>query len=47
MEFQEDYEGFPLFSPNLELRTMNINRNRQQWPRKHINMILGRPGVWQ
>ena len=31
MEFQEDYEGVPLFSTTLMVRTMNIiKRSRQQ-----------------
>ena len=45
-EFQEDSEGVHLFSPNLELRTMNRKCSRQQWLRKHINKILGRPRVF-
>ena len=47
MEFQEDSQGVPLYSPTLKLRTMNrIKRSRQQWFRKYINKVLGRPWVF-
>ena len=47
MEFQEDSEGVPLFSPTLKLRKNNrIKFSRQQWLRKHINRVLGRPRVF-
>ena len=47
MEFQKDFEGGPLFSPTIKLRTMNrIKRSRQHRLRKHINMVLGRPRVF-
>ena len=49
MEFQEESQGVPLFSPTIKLRTMNRikrkKRSRQRWIRKHINMLKSSRGI--
>ena len=51
MDFQEESEGFPLFSPNLKLRTKNRikhrKRSRQQWLKKHINRGFSLQGAFR